>query len=107
MSRQGITNQKLIILWATVVVAYVLLIVLMNPVITMPEARQREIFERASAAVCEARATIPAFREDGSPENHVAIGVQQAADEFGLTYRAAYLIYRHGNEQGWPSSCEG
>ena len=48
MSQQRITNRKLIILWATVVVAYVLLVVLMNPVLMMPEARQRAIFERAS-----------------------------------------------------------
>lgn len=110
MSQQRITNRKLIILWATVVVAYVLLVVLMNPVLMMPEARQREIFQSVSESICEERATAtPEENRPRPPQPHTIAemrGITRAASDLGVTYRVAYLIFGHGVDAGWPLACE-
>lgn len=110
MKRQSIDNKKLLILWATVAVAYVLLVVLMNPVLTIPEARQQVIFHGVSATICEARANATPEENEPRPQQPLTIaemrGMAKAAADLGLTYRVAYLIYSHGIEEGWPLACE-
>ncbi len=90
-------RRKTIILWAVVIASYALLIVFTNPVVTMPEARQREVYEYL-------RVQLPPGDEvcyEGSNKKFTAFA--RTGAEFGLTKREVNVIFNRGQRLDWGS----
>ncbi len=73
-------------LWGVVVAAYLLLIVVANPHVSLSEARRHAIYED----IWQRRCTL-----------YTMTAVEEASFDQGVTIRAGWLIYNYGNEHGW------
>lgn len=107
-----INSRKLITLWSVVALAYVLIIVLSNPLFVMSEAQQQEVYAAVTAAMCEADATAPPEQTRPRPNQPLSEARTRAlvetARELKLTNRVVLIIYENGVEQGWPPApCGG
>ncbi|MBN1123079.1 MAG: hypothetical protein JXJ17_18540 [Anaerolineae bacterium] len=88
-------RRKIIVLWAVVIASYGLLIVLTNPVVTMPEAEQREVYENL-------RLQLPPEDEvcyEGSNTKLTAFA--RTGEAFGLTKREVNVIFNQGQRLDW------
>ncbi len=88
-------RRKLLLLWAAVIASYGLLIAFTNPVVTMPEAKQREVYENL-------RMQLPPGDEvcyEGS--NTKLSAFARTGEAFGLTKREVYVIFNRGLARGW------
>lgn len=102
-----ITNRKLLALWGVAVLAYALAILLASPTLVTGEARQQAVYEAVTAAMCAERAASPP-EDNERTHKPLTVAEQRAADriaaEYGLTYRAVFLIYERGQAEGWAAA---
>jgi hypothetical protein len=88
-------RRKIIILWAVVIASYGLLIVFTNPLVTMPEVKQREVYEYL-------RLQLPPEDEVCYEESNTKLtAFARTGEAFGLTKREVYVILNRGLEQDW------
>jgi hypothetical protein len=88
-------RRKTITLWVVVIASYALLIVFTNPIVTMPEAKQREVYENLSLQ-------LPPDDEvcyEGSNTKLTAFA--RTGAEFGLTKREVNVIFNRGQRLDW------
>lgn len=106
-----IDNKKLIVLWSAVVLAYVLLIVLTNPILMMSEARRRAAYAELTAAICEENLTALPEEQIPRPNQPLTVAesrvLERTAESLSMTDLTLIRIYQNGKEQGWePAPCD-
>lgn len=87
--------RKIIILWAVVIVSYALVIVFTNPLVTLTEDQQHEVYEYMSYQLPPGD---EACREGGNPKSSA---FARTGEAFGLTRREVSIILDHGLENDW------
>ncbi len=108
-----ISGRSIAILWAAVGLTYAAVILLTDPLITMPEARRHAVFDQLVQPSCTANL-------DETPCNPLAEPVICRYHKIGIAYRAEYgskanrrlsvgeyqllRIYLDGVSRGWPAS---
>lgn len=88
-------RRKTIVLWATVIASYTLLIIFTNPLIMLPEDQQRAVYEDLRYQL---RPDDPACYEGGNPK---LSAFARTGETFGLTKREVSVIFNHGVENDW------
>ena len=89
-----ITTRKLLILWLVVILAYVLMMIFTNPLLTLPVERQKEVYD-VYVAVGEAS------------QGCWPVPQKETAAMLDMTSRNVYVIARYGTLHGWGENpCE-
>nr|MBN1228473.1 hypothetical protein [Anaerolineae bacterium] len=96
---------RIIILWVFVIMAYGLLVVLTNPLLTLPLERQQELFREAEEIACRQRNDVLRIVPTEDVGKTLAVlGVERTAMAEGYPIRTLVLIARRGCKEGWSSN---